>query len=592
MRTRFGRLAVGPIALCLAASVVIGLAQAGPVLAQDATPGTITEPFVSDYPARYHAGRPGGTVVVGDWQGAYNLQPYLATDIVQLEVASATNARLVITDDEGRYLPGLATNVPTTTNGGVEIAADGSAIVRWRLRDALLWSDGKGLTCDDFAYTADWLRDVPNPTGNLVGLEVECISPVDMTWRLAHPTSSYLTLIPWPLPRHYLEAIPIGDQASGSGYALADAPRVPVSGPFRFAKASERGLDLVRNDRYVDPVTGRTAYLDRLTFRWYRDPDVMVAAFQAKKPAIDVGLDLVASEVKARKLAKGVLAFPSGIYVELVPNLQERVCDPVLQVERSGLCPLSLDPLRVAIARAVDPVAIAAAVGGTPIASFSDISPTAWWRTQSTALPPDLTAAGEALDAAGWPREGVDGLRFRDVDADGARDPGEAQLVLAACTTGNTLRGMALHLVAEQLGHLGIRLDEVTVDPIVLFGQPGEAPVGSRCALADGSFDLVIMSWTLLSSPADITLDLADVSVNPGRVTDEGLRDASQRAREAMDSAALIAAMADYQAAYQRTVAQVPLLMLDEVILRNPKVSNVTPSVDGILWNVAHWWRR
>src|SRR4029453_706947 len=114
-------------------------------------------------------------------------------------------------------------------NGGVKAPGDnGDAMtVTWTLRDGLKWSDGEDLTCDDFKYTLGWILDKDNvglasgTTGYEDIKDLECKSDTEMVWHFDKIYEGYLTLFGSatpPLPRHYLEKIPVKDQTKGAGF--------------------------------------------------------------------------------------------------------------------------------------------------------------------------------------------------------------------------------------------------------------------------------------------------------------------------------------------------------------------------------------
>ena len=64
----------------------------------------------------------GGQILIGDWQEANQFQYYYTTQVTEANVASAVWAALVTSTNDFKYLPDLATDVPTSVNGGVKAA--------------------------------------------------------------------------------------------------------------------------------------------------------------------------------------------------------------------------------------------------------------------------------------------------------------------------------------------------------------------------------------------------------------------------------------------------------------------------------------
>ena len=233
---------------------------------------------------------------------------------------------LTITHDF-KYAPQLAAEpIPTTENGGVTVGQNGDAMtVTWKLSDGLKWSDGEPLTCDDFKYAWEWVLDPDNVGVITAGWEdisnFECASDTDMIWHFKNIYEGYLTLAIAPLPRHYLEKIPVADQVNGAGFRPMRSPTLPVSGPFKFESVTPQAeLRLARNDNYRSRKTGKPANLDAIVFKWYGDPDAMIAGFRGGE--IDIAFDLQDSDIpKVQDLGEQVNAIPALLYEFLPPEL-------------------------------------------------------------------------------------------------------------------------------------------------------------------------------------------------------------------------------------------------------------------------------
>ena len=70
-------------------------------------------------------GPDGGSVVLGYWQQANQFNPYYLGQGAEPAVAAAAWATLVTVSHDHRYLPDLATAVPTVDNGLVDAAGRG-----------------------------------------------------------------------------------------------------------------------------------------------------------------------------------------------------------------------------------------------------------------------------------------------------------------------------------------------------------------------------------------------------------------------------------------------------------------------------------
>jgi len=404
--------------------------------------------FNSTYPSRLVApadGQTGGTLIFADWQEANLFNPYYFNQVTEANVVTATQGGLITSTDDYKYAPDQAVSIPTTDNGGVVVNADGTVTITWQLRDGLKWSDGTPLTCDDYSFTNDWVIDAQNggmPAGKAgyltdaglaasaasgkvnpedINLSIECKSATDMVWTLKEPYEGYLALLPNPLQRAYNSQFTIPDMRTGKGWAANDMPNVPVSGPFKFASVTPgQQLDLVRNDNYADHLTGKPAYLDGITFKWYGDADTMIAAYAGSTPEYDIGTDLSDGDLPKLDGVNKVVALPSLTYEFLRPNWSPDHCSTLLQPARSGACPASDPGIREALRYAIDKQAInTRLLAGNAAIAQTNTSPNAWfYATPSVEDKQDLDKASAALAASGWVADPNSGLLFKNVDGD------------------------------------------------------------------------------------------------------------------------------------------------------------------------------
>ena len=90
------------------------------------------------------------------WQAPTILNPHLSTGFKDLEASRVTLEPLATFDKEGKLLPILAEEIPTTENGGV--AEDGLSVT-WKLRQDIKWSDGEQFTAKDVVFTYDFITN-------------------------------------------------------------------------------------------------------------------------------------------------------------------------------------------------------------------------------------------------------------------------------------------------------------------------------------------------------------------------------------------------------------------------------------------------
>ena len=92
----------------------------------------------------------GGSATLLYWQAPTILNPYLSRGTKDAEAASLVIEPLAEYTPNGEIVPVLATQVPTSENGGV--SADRTRIT-WNIREDALWSDGTPLTANDVVFT-------------------------------------------------------------------------------------------------------------------------------------------------------------------------------------------------------------------------------------------------------------------------------------------------------------------------------------------------------------------------------------------------------------------------------------------------------
>jgi peptide/nickel transport system substrate-binding protein len=549
----------------------------------------------------------GGTAVIGGVDEANVFHPFFVEDASDRAVAAAAWSSLVTLGPDGHYLPALAASVPTTANGGVAVpGANGDAMtVTWRLRDGLQWSDGQPLTCDDVRYAWQWVRDPDNIGVDPSGFEdiddVECRSATDMVWHFRKVYEAYLTLLPTPLPRHFLEAIPMADQVDGAGFRSADLAKLPVDGPFRFVSAVPGGdLRMAANPAFVGALTGGRAPLATLTWHWYADAAGLIAAFRAKKVDVAIGLD--PREVPtAGGLRDQAVGAPSLTLETLVPNWatgeppgpgssQEttRGCSrSVLVAGRGPGCPMADPAIRRAIAATLDREAIATGpYAGTAVPAGGLVPDGIWFGGAGGPARPDGAEARRLLDAAGW-RAGADGIRSRDGLA--AR--------IEICTLADPARVAAATLIAQQLAPIGIRAEISPVDDATLGTDAGEPP--GPCSLIGSNFDAALIPVTSPVDPlgyyfADHSSQITPNGTNVGSVADPAVDAALQAIASTADPAQIQAAIVEFERAAAVSVAAVPIVRPTTAVLVRPSIGNVEPSAfqPVATWNIGDWFHR
>ena len=547
----------------------------------------------------------GGTVIIGDWQEANQFNPYYLGQVTEANVASLVWHTLLTTTADFKYIPQLAQDpIPTTDNGGVQAPApDGDAMdVHWKLRPGLKWSDGQPLTCDDFKYAYEWIMDKDNVGVIRAGWEdmknFECASDTDMIWHFNKVYESYLTMASAPLPRHYLSKIPIKDQVAGAGFRPDEIAKMPVSGPFKYESVTPQAeLRLTKNDQYVNPRTGKPANLDGVVFKWYGDPDAMIAGF--RNGEIDVAFDLQDSDIpKVQDLGDQMSAVPALLYEFLRPNWAAIPFDaakgvggcsrnPAVQDRGTG-CPTADPAIRQAISYAIDKNEInTRLLGGNAQVANTNVSPSAWFYSEQAPATFDPDKAKQILADAGW----------KDTNGDGIVEKDGLTAKIELCTTTRQVRQDTLALVSSWLKAVGIDSVINPVSPSDIFADYTQATNDTPCALSRNNFDVAEHAYSSSIDPGQNYYIYHSSQFRPDGQNEAQIKDADVDAamdavRNNVDFSKVRDAMAVFQKAYVDKTLEVPLYYRKNVELTNPRLSNYlnNGTSSGSTWNGEDWF--
>ena len=95
---------------------------------------------------------PNGTLLMGEWSPPDSLNLWFASAFSAVEAMQPAMRGFIAVTSDGKYIPDLATTVPTVENG--EVVINGTTFdVKVTLKAGLKWSNGTPLTMDDFVAT-------------------------------------------------------------------------------------------------------------------------------------------------------------------------------------------------------------------------------------------------------------------------------------------------------------------------------------------------------------------------------------------------------------------------------------------------------
>ncbi|HXG39590.1 MAG TPA: peptide ABC transporter substrate-binding protein [Candidatus Limnocylindrales bacterium] len=604
MRRRLvGLLATAGLVIAACQPAAVTPSPASPAPSAPASPAESAAPSPGGTPNLFGTtysptpGQPGGQVIVADWQEANLFNPYYFNQVTEADVNTATFMGLVTSTNDFKYAPDAAEEIPTLDNGGVKVPGEGgdAMTITWRIRDGLKWSDGDPYDCADFKFSHEWIMDEAN-TGLPAGktgyediTEVECVSPTEMVWHFKNLYEGYITLFsPGPIPEHYMKDIPIQDALTGKGYLPEELPNAPVSGPFKFESITPGSeLRLVRNENWKNR-EGRSAYLERVIFKWYSDADAMIAGYRGGE--FDLAKDL--NDADLPKLAdlppEEVVQLTSLTYEFLRPNWSADTCSPRVP-ERGTGCPMSDPAMRQALYYAIDKSAInQRLLGGNAEIAETNVSPNAWFYVPPPAKQAqDVAKAQQLLEQAGWV----------DSNGDGVREKDGVTAKVELCTTTRQVRQDTLALVAGWLRAIGVDATVNAVSPADIFASYNESTDDTPCNLSRGKFDVAEHAFSvpldpLANYPVYHSSQFPPAGANDARVSDPGIDKALEDVKNNVDFSVVAQAMAEFQRIYIEKTVEVPLYFRKEVYLKNPALQNFTgnPTSTGPMWNVADWW--
>ena len=313
------------------------------------------------------------TLVVALESSPINFDPRVGTDATSWRVHDVLYNALLRKGAGGEYLPDLAEGC----------ASDDAVVWRCRLRDGVLFHDGRPLTSADVAFTYRSLLAPGLVTSKREPLkvirEIGTPSPRDVEFRLSEPYASFpLQLLLGILP---------------DGTTPEEAKERPVgTGPFRLVES--RPDDRLVFDRFERHFAG-AAKVPRLVYRIV--PDATTRALELLRGSLDLSVNNLPADLLPRFRNDPALAVtlgPGTTYAYLAFNLR----DPVL----------GRTEVRRALALALDRKALAEGLFRGTVETTETLVPPGHW-ARDEGLPPlarDLDRARSLLEAAGFPDPG------------------------------------------------------------------------------------------------------------------------------------------------------------------------------------------
>ncbi|MBC7940382.1 MAG: peptide ABC transporter substrate-binding protein, partial [Chitinophagaceae bacterium] len=409
----------------------------------------------------------GGLLKLLWWQGPTQLNPHFATGTKDQDGARLFYEPLADWDADGNLVPILAAELPTLANGAV--ARDGRSVV-WKLKQGVLWHDGRPCTADDLVFTWEYARN-PDTAAVSAGffnpVQVQKIDSHSVRIVFKDPTPFWAGAFVGAggnvLPRHLF--------APYIGARSRDAPvnLKPVgTGPYRFVEFKPG--DMLRGELNPNYHVPNRPFFDSIEMKGGGDA-VSAARAVIQTGEYDFAWNLQIEDDVLKRMesgGKGRAVYAAGGDVEY---MQFNFADPNTEVDGERSNPKTRHPLlgdpavRQALALLLDRANIQAFIygrAGKATANFINnparfVSPNNRWEFS-------VDKANAVLEAAGWRRAAGNAGA-----ADGVRSKGGKPLKLLFQTSTNALRQKTQALVKQAAAKAGIEVEIKAVAGSVFF---------------------------------------------------------------------------------------------------------------------------
>jgi peptide/nickel transport system substrate-binding protein len=428
------------------------------------------------------AGTPvkGGTWIEDLFEEPDSLIPNASSETFAYMVQYGLYAPLIYGTPQGQLMPGIATQVPTTANGGV--SAD-LKTVTFHLRSGLVWSDGQPLDARDVDYSWKLWANPKFAAYNTIFVNAIASADVSsdnltITFHLKTPLVSFVSQ--WadaasaPLPAHHYSSM---DPASIVKSPDNLNPSV-VSGPFMMSESKPGDhYTMVRNPKYYQAAQG-LPYLDKVVWRIVPDQNTILTDLQSGSVDSAWFLD-VTKTLAYQSLSKYTTVYDGG-------NVNNAYSWEALWLNWNNKILSGNPEVRDAMAMAVDQQSLIQiarrGVGGVRCQDHPSLQVPGYTASPPLVCPKfDLNAANALLDQHGW-KMGSDGVRTKN---------GE-RLEFQYSTTANNLWRSDDQLINQtNFLKIGIKLDIQDYPASTFFGQflPGGQASPSTGAVA-GKYDI------------------------------------------------------------------------------------------------------
>jgi peptide/nickel transport system substrate-binding protein len=408
---------------------------------------------------------PRGQVIDAFTQEAVNFNPllYVNTGVETAVEYSVFDAPWKI-DKTGRFIPNLATEIPSVANGGI---TENGRVWTLRFRRGVTWHDGAPFTSKDVKFTFETIMNPKVVVRSTAGHDhvADFSTPDRYTARIKLKSTFAPYLVVWQktsvIPEHILAHVRDINTASFNTNPVG-------TGPFKFKdRVAGDHISFVANPRYH----GTGPYLQALIQKVVPDQQVLYVQFQTGEvtiydlQGIPPELYSQATALPSRHVAITAQPFVEFIYFNLgKPQFREKV-------------------VRQALYLAMDKRTwINTIYYGIPKRTLSYLPPGHWAYNRNLKDPGYNPARAAAmLDRAGW-RVGQGGIREKN---------GVRLSFKMSTTAGNKAREQAQQLLQQNLKQVGVEL--------IIHNMPASVVWGDYTVKSQ--FDTLMVGWDPLLYP-------------------------------------------------------------------------------------------
>ena len=501
----------------------------------------------------------GGTLTVGLGYDIDTLNVYSTGYLGDVQAAVVEG--LVAPDARARYVPVLATRVPTVGNGGIKVAADGkSMVVTYQLRPGVKWSDGQPFTSADVKFTWEAVRnpkfiaESKDGTDDISSIDTPNPLTVVVNYKRVAPDFASTLFTFGIFPKHTLD----GKDLNTDTYN-----QMPLgTGPFKVTEYKKgQYVILDRNPYYwrKDSAGVQLPYLDKMIFKIIPDSNTMVT--QLKSGEVQLSYGVPYSQVTQLGSTPGLSVVKNSVlsWQHLDFNLK-------------GPAALRDLNVRKAFAYAINKGTVSRALGGYPTPIDTVVVPVfAYSNKLVPRYPYDLNKAKALLDAAGY-KPGADGIRAKD---------GQRLSFNIMVQAGRSNDEDAEQVLIASLKAIGVELK-----------PDNKSGVAFREARYKGGYDLFYSGWITAADPT-YSVFFGSKGPNNGQGYSSAKVDALlDTAESTLDPLVRGKALRDFQTALMQDLPSIPVTSNPSMIVVTDKLGGFVPNPTNMtnFVNTSGWY--